>query len=177
MKTSNYESLKDTHLLTVGSCDTINELFKRHYNRVLNIAYSICRHRNDAEEVTQDTFIKASKSLSKFRFDSKFSTWLHRITMNTALDLIKKRKKKSLLKKDFAELQKVLKGENKNKHIQELREAIETLPNSLRKTLELVVYEGFNHKETANILGCAETTISWRIFQAKKKLKKKLNKR
>jgi RNA polymerase sigma-70 factor (ECF subfamily) len=66
-----------------GSLHVFDELVVRHQNRVFNLCFRILGHYEDADDCTQETFIKVYRSLAKFRFRSAFSTWLYRIAVNT----------------------------------------------------------------------------------------------
>ena len=74
-----------------GDSSAFNEIVDRYERRVFAIAVRICRHHEDARDVTQDVFVTALKSLSTFRGDAQLATWLHRVTVNAALDLVRRR--------------------------------------------------------------------------------------
>ena len=79
-----------------GDASAFAYLVDTYKNMVFSLAYKMTKNKEEAEEVSQDTFIKAFKNLSNFKGDSKFSTWLYRICYHTTLDAIKKNKKKQL---------------------------------------------------------------------------------
>jgi RNA polymerase sigma-70 factor (ECF subfamily) len=74
-----------------GDSAAFNEIVDRYERRVFAIAVRICRHHEDARDVTQDVFVTALKSLSTFRGDAQLATWLHRVTVNASLDLVRRR--------------------------------------------------------------------------------------
>jgi RNA polymerase sigma-70 factor (ECF subfamily) len=76
-----------------GDTNAFAYLVDSYKNMVFSLAFKMTKNREEAEEVSQDTFIKAFKNLNKFKGDSKFSTWLYRITYHACLDAIKKNKK------------------------------------------------------------------------------------
>ena len=76
-----------------GDVNAFSFLVDNYKNMVFSLAFKMTKSREEAEEVSQDTFIKAYKNLSKFKGDSKFSTWLYRIAYHTSLDAIKRNKK------------------------------------------------------------------------------------
>ncbi len=76
-----------------GDTRAYAQLVDRYKDLVYTLALRMLKHREEAEEVAQDTFIKVFKSLDKFKGDSKFSTWIYRVAYNTCLDTIKKNKK------------------------------------------------------------------------------------
>ena len=157
-----------------GVSGAFASLFSRHYSAMYRLSLSVCRHDSDAEDITQEAFLKASKSLPSFREESKFSTWLHRITLNTAKDWLKSQGRKARLKRELAQHLKNLSQSTDEVLCKKIRLAVLELPEKLRTAVELTIFEGYSHKEAAKLLGCAETTVSWRIFQAKKHLKKQL---
>jgi len=76
-----------------GEVQAFSELVKRYQNMVYTIAYRMIRNKEEAEEVAQDTFVKAYTSLSKYRGEAKFSTWLYTIAYRKSLDIIKIKKR------------------------------------------------------------------------------------
>ena len=73
-----------------GDANAFAVLVDRYKDLVFTLALRMMKHREEAEEAAQDTFIKAFKSLNKFKGDSKFSTWIYRVAYNTCLDRLKK---------------------------------------------------------------------------------------
>ena len=114
--------------------------------------------------------MKVADKISTFNQRSSFSTWLYRITMNCAKDMQRKNSKAHTVPYENGVHRHNRQNDNPN-HGSDLLKAIEKLPAGLKKTVVLVFGEGMSHKQAADILQCAETTISWRIFKAKKKLR------
>ena len=77
-----------------GDANAFSVLVDRYKDLVFTLALRMMKHREEAEEVAQDTFIKVFGSLKKFKGDSKFSTWIYRVAYNTCLDRLKKNKRK-----------------------------------------------------------------------------------
>ena len=90
-----------------GNTNAFSVLVNQYKDLVFTLAYKMLKNREDAEEVSQDVFIKIFKSLNKFKGDSKFSTWIYKITYNTCLDYLKKSKKENSIVyiEDFSEHQ------------------------------------------------------------------------
>ena len=82
-----------------GEYEQYAMLIEEHQNKLFTFIYRIVNNREDAEDLTQDTFIKAYKSIHSFRFKSKFSTWLYQIGYNNSCNLIKRIKKKREIEK------------------------------------------------------------------------------
>lgn len=150
-------------------------LLERHYDLIFKVAFKWCGDRTEAEDIAQDVCVKLVRSIESFDYRSKFETWLYRVTINTAKDRHKARRGyASEAKGDFEtaglNFQPVTEPE---RHVALTRalDGLNALPARLRDAVMLVYVEDLSHKEAAQVLGCAETTISWRIFMARRKLK------
>ena len=131
----------------------------------------------DAEDLAQETFIRAYEQIGSFRGASKFSTWLYRITVNTCLNWRQSEARRFQLQTDCAGEMSVnrVNGESSsadNLLNQQVQSALLKLPAKQRAAIALTIYDGLNHAEAAQVLGCSETTVSWRVFAAKRKLKR-----
>lgn len=146
-------------------------LFQRYYDAVHGLVYRLSRDRSDAEDVAQETFIKAARSLGKFGGRSSFKNWLYAIAMNTLRD-----KRRSALREERRREVFFREAGTQGRHA-DPREAVDevlaSLPTDLKDAVTLVYIEGLNHREAAMVLGCAETTVSWRLFRAKGLLRKR----
>lgn len=149
-------------------------LVERHYLSVYGLSYRWCRIKEDAEEITQEVFIKLTRKLSSFNRKSSFRTWLYRIVINTAKDFSRKNAARRTYESEFAADQANNNEDTPMAALQtrEIYNAMDKLPAKQKAALMLVMTEGMGHKEAAAVLGCSETTVSWRIHQARKKLKK-----
>lgn len=173
------ENLKESKLVVrakEGDPDAFESLVERNYMLVYTISYRWCGAKEDAEDVTQEVFMKLSKKIFHFKEESTFQTWLYRITINTAKDFTKMNERKR--KKESAYIEEKKRGSQQPVREVSLAERVhqmmENLPHKLKETAFLVFGEGMNHKEAAAILNCAEKTVSWRVFQAKRELKRNL---
>jgi RNA polymerase sigma-70 factor (ECF subfamily) len=148
-------------------------LVERHYHSVYGLSYKWCRIKEDAEEITQEVFIKLTRKLYRFNRKSSFKTWLYRIVINTAKDFSRKNAIRRSREAEFANERTVKNGNTPLEALQtrEIYDAMDRLPAKQKAALMLVMTEGMNHREAAAVLGCSETTVSWRIHQARKKLK------
>lgn len=150
-------------------------LIEKYYQFVYSLSFKWCRIKEDAEEITQEVFVKLSRKLSTFNRESSFKTWLYRITINTAKDYSRKNCTKRLYESTFSDEQS--NGDSgasssESPRTTQLYDAIDKLPDKQKAAVMLVMAEGLSHKEAANILNCSETTVSWRIHQARKRLNK-----
>jgi RNA polymerase sigma-70 factor (ECF subfamily) len=173
------ENLKDSELVTRardGDPVAFEHLVERNYMLVYTVSYKWCGTKEDAEDVTQEVFMKLSKNIFYFKEESTFQTWLYRIAINTARDFARMNERKRKKETAFIEEKKTIAHQHQkvSSIAEKLHQMIENLPHKLKETAFLVFSEGMNHKEAAAILNCAEKTVSWRVFQVKKELKRNL---
>src|SRR6185437_6481990 len=131
----------------------------------------------DAEDLAQETFIRAYEQIGKFNGGAKFSTWLYSIAVHACLNWRRDEARRFQAHADCAEemLTQHANGEIfKNEMAQRAQEALMKLPPKQRAAIVLTIYDGLNHAEAARVLRCSETTVSWRVFAAKRKLKQLL---
>lgn len=161
-----------------GQSEAFEALADRYYSIVYRYAFRWTKVKEDAEDVTQEVFIKVARNLHTFNKKSLFSTWLYRITANCATDFERKNRKwheHETIDSKEKDLVFANPGPQAQGFHKEILNAVNRLPAKLKESMLLVYAEGMTHKEVAQIQGCAETTVSWRIFQAKRKLKKVLS--
>jgi len=164
----------DTELINAaqrGDRQAFATLIDRHYDLIYPIAYHHIRSAEDAADIAQDTCVKLASKLTSFRFESKFSTWLYRLTANTAKDWQRRtvRRREQALP-EHQEFKAPGPSPERQVAAREGLAAIEALPEKLKAAVLLVFRDGLNHREAAEHLGCAETTVSWRIHEARKLL-------
>jgi RNA polymerase sigma-70 factor (ECF subfamily) len=151
---------------------TVDEQFIREHQRMI---YSLCFRMTgsvaDAEDLTQETFIAAHQQRDSFRGKAQVSSWLYRIGINRCLNWQKKKARQRELHQEWGERRELTGANGDSARVQE---ALLQLPADERAAISLVIFEGLKHGEAAAVLGCAETTVSWRLFQARRKLKKLL---
>ncbi|MDH3347886.1 MAG: RNA polymerase sigma factor [Desulfobulbaceae bacterium] len=153
-----------------GDVQAFEKLVSHHYDMVYRCGYRLCGHREDGEDVAQEVFIKVADKLHLFNNKSSFSTWLYRIAVNTARDYLRKKSRAAEVPYENGVHGAQDITDNPGRY-DALLKAVDKLSPKLRETVVLVYGEELGHKEAAEILGCAETTISWRIFKAKRKLR------
>lgn len=176
------ENPSDNELIertTGGDRAAFETLARRHYQLVYRAAFKWCGAREAAEDVAQEVFIKVARSIGKFKGDSALTTWLYRITVNTAKDLHRSEGAKRRREETFANESKwEADGRTHDNPVADgaVYEALDTLSEKLKEAALLVLAEGMSHREAAAVIGCAETTVSWRVFQARKKLRHYLEK-
>ncbi len=166
-----------------GDIAAFGELVRRHQQRIHRLAVHMLRDRAEAEDVTQETFIRAYQALSRFDGRSEPYTWFYRITINLSLNRIRSRKTaRTTQDTDDPRLDSVLVDKapetgdpglraQRQQLYQTLAKGIDQLSDTLRTTLILVCIDGRSHEDVAQILGAPEGTIAWRIHEARRKLK------
>jgi RNA polymerase sigma-70 factor (ECF subfamily) len=167
-----------------GDATAYRGLVEKYQTRVYHLIFGMVRNPEDAKDLTQDTFVKAYRSLHTFREDSQFYTWLYRIAMNQAIDFCRRRKHAalpgveddiSIRMPDDARMDgQVVDGPRKAVERQQIYQAIlgalDTLPEDQKQVILLRELEGLSYKEIAETLGVAEGTVMSRLFYARKKL-------
>jgi RNA polymerase sigma-70 factor, ECF subfamily len=154
-----------------GDRQAFAALFDRHYDLIYRVALKYTRKPADAEDIAQETCVKLARKLQTYRFESKFTTWLYRLTLNTAKDWQRKayRRYEKAWPEDF-DIAATATSPERHAIAHETLGAIEDLPGKLKAAVLLVFRDGLSHSQAAHALGCAETTVSWRIHEARKVL-------
>jgi RNA polymerase sigma-70 factor (ECF subfamily) len=154
-------------------------LIERYYDRIYRLAWRVSGSRATAEDIAQDVCVKLAVAIRSFRGEAAFSTWVWRITFTTASDW-----QRAAQRMTAVEPSRVVAlmdaGHDRAPSPEdevigaELWAAVRALPDQQRDAVLLVYGEGLNHAEAANIMGCAEKTVSWHLHEAKKRLKTQL---
>jgi len=172
---SNSELVRKSQL---GDRSAFEQLVLRHQELVFSLAYKLTGNREMANDVAQEAFIRAWKAIEKFRGDSTFSTWIYRITVNTAWTLRKKAKKHNTLNIDDT-YEPIVIDEKKDPEMvainsdlsSVLSKALNNLPVEQRIIVELKNIEGRSHKEIADYLDISVTAAKVRLHRAHQKLR------
>ena len=156
-----------------GAADAFRSLLERHYDRVYRVSLGIIRNTAEAEDVTQEVWTAMPVKLRNWRGESKFTTWLHTVTLNASRDALRRAATRSRTAMGFAEVSEMARGEaaDTEARLHWLRVALESLNEDLRETAALVLGDDLNHAEAAEVLGVAEGTIAWRMSEIRKKLR------
>ncbi len=160
-----------------GNSNAFSIIVDRYKDLVFTITLKMINDFHEAEEVTQDSFIKAYKNLAKFKNESKFSTWLYRITYNNCLDHIKKTKKKSFINTteqieevEFSEINNGLKILEEKERKNMINFCIKKLEAEDYFLLTLFYFEENNLNEIAKIIGTNTNHVKIKLYRARKKL-------
>lgn len=161
------------HLAKIGSADAFRKLLEIHYGVIFRMAFRLCGHREDAEDITQMTCLKIAQTIGTFRGEAQFTTWVYTVTLNTYRDWVRvkanNRTRHSNVD-DMAEMLSSSDNPERNLMVSDQMAKVQALPDLEREAVLLVFGEGLSHKQAGEILGCAEGTVSWRIMEARKKL-------
>ncbi|MEW6004764.1 MAG: sigma-70 family RNA polymerase sigma factor [Stygiobacter sp.] len=156
-----------------GDQSTFKILLVKHKEKVRNLVYLTLGDVDYVDDISQDVFISVYHKLNEFRFESKFTTWLYRITINKCKDYLRKKKVRSIFV-SIEDNDRIYgtKSFSENIDIPNLvRSAIEKLPEKLRVPLVMRDIDGYSYKEIADELGTEVGTIKSRIFRARETLK------
>lgn len=165
----------DTALVSAaaaGDRAAFGELLQRHYDRIHGLAWQLTGSRADADDVAQDVCCTLVEKIGSFRGEAKFGTWLCGITYNACRDL--RRRRRSF--KGFTERLTVLAGLVQAPDGRDaydaiwLKSAIARLKPAYRDAAVLVAGQQLSHGEAAEILGVAESTVSWRMHEVRRLL-------
>ena len=157
-----------------GDAAAFELLVRQHQRMIHSLTYRMTGSLADAEDLAQETFIRAYRQIGSYRAASKFSTWLYRIAINVCLTWRERETLRGQANTNWFESNdRIGEGDNTSNHdSQRLQAALLKLPAKQRAAVMLTLYDGLNHAEAAEILNCSETTVSWRVFSARGKLKK-----
>jgi len=167
-----------------GRMEAYTELVRRVQVKIYNTIFGMTRNHEDADDLTQDTFMYAYKALGHFKEQSSFYTWVYRIAVNLTLNHLKKKGREKgwedfednaavLEKEEYAALSP--EGDSLKREFREkLEQAVKSLAPAYKAAFTLVVLQEMSHGRAAEILGVSENTVSWRMFKARKMLQEKL---
>ena len=162
-----------------GDHEAFEALVRRYQRMIYSLAYRMTGSAADAEDMTQETFIRAHQQLSSFRAEAKFSSWLYRIAVNHCLNWRQWEIRRGQIHTQWAESKVALQSDAASTSDNDelgstVQAALMKLPVKQRAALVLTTYDGLSHAEAARALGCSETTVSWRIFASRGKLRRLL---
>ena len=151
-------------------------VYRRYVGRVYALSLRMCGDAQMAEEVTQDTFVKAWRGLDRFRGDAKFTTWLHRITVNIVLQNRRtqgRRSSREEVTDNVDALGHSVSPAHTGRKV-DLERAIADLPAGARDVLLLRDVQGYKYREVADMLGVAVGTVKAQVHRARKMVQERL---
>lgn len=173
------------HRARAGDLRAFEDLVRETQGAITAVVARIIDGQDDVDDVVQDVYVQAFQHLGSFRGESQFSTWLHRIAVNTSLKRLKQIRRKGSLSLDDPEngLADHLHGEPgldpraivmKQERDDAVRRAVSTLPEKHRVVVVLRYFNDYSCEEIANLLGCSVGTVWSRLHYACKQLKNTL---
>ena len=167
-----------------GDLDAFDVLTLRHRERLMSVIYNMTSNREDAADLTQEAFVKAFRSIGRFKGKSSFFTWLYRIGVNVTLSYLQKSRARRFFSLEnlseevnqetafeiLASSSKADRGTLLNELQEKLNEALQKLSNKHRTIVVLFEIEGLSHKQISEIMKCSEGTVRSRLHYAKQQL-------
>ena len=173
-------TLNDQHYIDKvlqGETNAFAMLVNRYKDMIYTLALKMIKNREEAEEVAQDTFIKIFNSLSKFKGDSKFSTWIYKIGYNTCLDRLKKNKKEeqNISIDEFSShliktMDNALSALEDKERKQTIQNCLNLLPSEENFLLTLFYFEDQNLEEIGKIMSINANNVKVKLFRSRQKL-------
>lgn len=159
--------------IRTGDREAFGRLVDRHYELVYRVAFKWCGNQADAEDIAQEVTMKLAGAIAGFEGRSAFTSWLYRLTLNATRDFQRARGRHDVKTAAFAEMQALTEEPVSlpDEQDSDLWQAVAGLPDKQRDAIMLVYSEELSHAAAAEIMGCKESTVSWHIHEAKKKLK------
>ena len=182
MKEDDILLIKECQAGQVSAFDRLVEIYRK---QIYQLAYCITGNHEDADDISQETFVRAYRAIGDFEGKARFSTWLRRITINLSINHLKSES----LRKNVTSGGEKLNGENfseipaagnplENVEAEELAEqikvAMDSLPVLEKVVFVLRVHQGLSYKEIAQSLGCPVGTVMSRLNRARRRLRNRL---
>lgn len=170
-----------------GDREAFGALVRLHQRRVYRLTLHLLRSPAEAEDITQETFVRAYGALDRFDGRSEPFTWIYRIAVNLSLNAIRARKPNHnsttpddpRVEPQLVEQRPSFSNPHGAREDKELALAlfrgIDTLSEVLKTTLVLVAMDGLSHTDASKILGCSEGTVAWRVHEARRRLREYLS--
>lgn len=158
-----------------GDRGAFGRLVERHYDFVYRVAYRWCGRKADAEDIAQDVCVRIGRAIRDYRGGGAFTTWLYALTLNAARDHARKSAREGAKVAAYGAHALIAGGaqhpEEPDEQAEALWSAVRRLPDKQRDAVLLVYGEGLSHAAAAEAMAISETTVSWHIHEAKKRLK------
>ena len=162
-----------------GDREAFGSLVKKYRIYVFAVAFRIAGDPHDAEDLSQDAFVKAFTKIESFRKEASFKSWVGRIAANLAINYIKRRQRMVFAEDERgAALDQAPAGPRyspsndlaRREMAERIENAIADLPAEDQAVFKLAVIDGRAHRDIADIMDCAEGTVAWRLHRARKRL-------
>lgn len=163
-----------------GDNTAFDELYRRYRDRIYALTLHLTGSRAEADDITQDVFLRAYRQIGSFAHRSEFFTWLYRIAVNRSLNARRDGARRNAVDLDDPRVQEAIAVDayGDPRRAAELRQtyarlvaALDRLAPAFRTTVVLVALQGLSHEEAAVVLGCSPGTVGWRIHEARGQLR------
>jgi RNA polymerase sigma-70 factor (ECF subfamily) len=169
--------------ILAGNSNAFRYIVDRHKTSAFNLAFRICGNNEEAEELAQDSFLKAYRSLPGFKMKSSFATWLYRIVYNTAISHVRIKKKGVLSLDDFpADATDFISNNSSEEEAEKeyrnsiVNFALQKINEDERGLISLFYYEELNIEEISEITGISKSNIKVKLFRARQKMQEIIEK-
>jgi RNA polymerase sigma-70 factor (ECF subfamily) len=157
-----------------GDTQSYEALYRQYSKAMYNTSLRIVNNTADAEDVLQEAFLDAFRSLHDFHYRSTFGAWLKKIVINKSINVLRTRKV-NLVDMETTDLHAVVEEESINEEeihyrVEEVKKMIRKLPDGYRTVLSLYLLEGYDHEEISQILNISHNTVRTQYVRAKQKL-------
>jgi RNA polymerase sigma-70 factor (ECF subfamily) len=157
-----------------GDAAAFERLYRDHVDRVYGLCLRMTGNVSEAEDCTQDAFIQAWNKLDRFRGESAFGTWMHRVAVNTVLGRMRKSRREQDRIRAVSDAGSVRETMADDGEFRDLEQAINELPRGARHVFVLHAVYGYSHGETGGMLGIAEGTSKAQLSRARRLLAQQL---
>lgn len=167
-----------------GDTRAFEALVRRYRPKIQALALHLTGRASDADDVTQEVFLRAYRKLDQFEGRSEFYTWLYRIAVHRAIALRRQRGRRTMVDFDDPRIERAIEvdaGGDPQRAVL-LREsyarllgAFDRLSPTLSTTVALVALQGMSHKDAARVLDTTEGTIAWRMHEARRQLRERMD--
>jgi RNA polymerase sigma factor (sigma-70 family) len=160
-----------------GNINAFTYIIDRYKDKAFNLAFRICCNREDAEEIAQDSFMKAYRALGSFKRKSSFSTWLYRIVYNTAVSFVRVKKMEILSLEDFPVDAMDFTGTGISEEEADIeyrrsliKFAFQKISEEERSLITLHYYEDMSTEEISEVTGISKSNVKVKLFRARQKM-------
>ncbi len=160
-----------------GDTNAFSFLIEKYKDMVFTLAIRVTKSREEAEEVSQDSFIKAFKSLDRFKGDAKFSTWLYKIAYNNCMDRVKKNARKyntgtidEVVENRIKATEDTMQTIERKERAELMQLCLQELPEDERSILWMFYYEELSLKEIIEVTSLSQANLKVKLHRARKKL-------
>ncbi|MGB6150620.1 MAG: RNA polymerase sigma factor [Pricia sp.] len=163
--------------ILAGDTQSFSGIVDRYKDLVFTLALRMLKHREEAEEASQDTFIKVFRSLNRFRGESKLSTWIYKVAYHTCLDRLKKQKREQHVvaideytENQVKTIDNALDRMQKEERKDAIQDCLKLLPSADSALLTLFYFEDLSLDEIAKIVDLTANNVKVKLFRGRKKL-------